>query len=105
MNLYSTNKSMLNTRKGKGSTETACCMTDGDPWPVFDFGFMFQVTFLFVCCICTYYSGSVRMSIVTFFIFRLIFMVEFWFTSLLVVFLLRIVYMATTSYNLCTRQR
>ena len=53
----------------------------------------------------TYYSGSVWMSILTFFIFRLTFMVEFWFTSLLVVFLLLIVYMATTSYNLCTRQR
>ena len=40
-----------------------------------------------------------------FFIFRLTFMVDFLFTSLLVVFLLRIVYMASTSYNLCTPQR
>ena len=35
-----TNKSMLNTRKDEGSTETTYCMTDGDPWPVFGFGFM-----------------------------------------------------------------
>ena len=40
MNLHDTNKSMLNTRKDEGSTETTCCMTDGDPWPVFGFGFM-----------------------------------------------------------------
>ena len=52
-----------------------------------------------------YYSGSVWMSIVTFLISRLTFMVEFWFTSPRVFFLLRILYMATTSYNLCTRQR
>ena len=106
MNLHSTNKSMLNTRKDKGSTETTWCMRDGDPWPVF-FWFRFHclgynlihvlhMYILFWFCLDVYCN---------FFISRLTFMVEFWFTSLRVVFLLRIVYMATTSFNMCTRQR
>ena len=45
MNLHGTNKLMLNTRKDEGSTEIKCSMTDGDPWPVFGFGFMAEVTF------------------------------------------------------------
>ena len=39
MNLHGANKSMLNMRKDEGSTETTWCMTDGDPWPVFGYGF------------------------------------------------------------------
>ena len=45
MNLHSTNKSMLNMRKDEDSTETTWCMTDGDPWSVFGFGFIVKVTF------------------------------------------------------------
>ena len=86
---------MLNKRKDEGSTEKTFCMTvlHGDPWPVFGFGFMVKGTFYFVYYICTF-SCSVWMCIVTFFfIFRLTLIVEFLFTSLLVVFILRVVYM------------
>ena len=105
MNLHGTNKSMLTPRKDEGSTETMCCMTDGDPWPVFLFRFH-GLDDILICVLHMYilfwFCSDVYCN---FFIFHVPFMVEFWFNSLLVVFLLRIVYMATLSYNLCTRQR
>ena len=58
---------MLNTRKDEGSTETTWCMTDGDPWSVFGFGFIVSDILIHVLHMyIIYYSGSVWMSIVTF---------------------------------------